>query len=263
MSRLVLFDSGLGGLSVLAEIRKALPRVSVTYCADAAAFPYGALDKATLIARVRRVVAAVVAREAPDAVVIACNTATTAALASLRADHPDLPFVGTVPAIKPAAALSRGKAIGLLATPATVGNPYIDDLMATYGQGCRLVRVAAAGLAPLAEAKLRGQDPAPAAIAAEIAPLFRDPDVDVVVLGCTHYPLLLPELVAAAPHPVTWIDSGAAIARRTAALMSESGPSGEDRVLVTALPEGYAEAFARVGLPAPILVEIAAAPTAA
>lgn len=236
MPRVVVFDSGLGGLTVLEAIRRALPGVAVTYVADNAAFPYGPLSEATVSARVLAVIGTLLAREPVDAVVIACNTASTAALAALRTAFPAMPFVGTVPALKPAAQATRSGVIGLLATPGTVHRPYIDALAAEVAGGCWVVRVGAPRLATLAEGKLRGIAPPSGAVAAEIAPLFDDPLLDVVVLGCTHYPLLRRELIAAAPRPVLWLDSADAVARQTARVLAGAGgtASGADRCFLTA-----------------------------
>lgn len=267
MPRLAVFDSGLGGLTVLAAIRRALPGVAVTYVADSAAFPYGPRPEAEVRARVVAVVGAVLAdaaaRDAPvDAVVIACNTASTAALEALRAAFPDVPFVGTVPAIKPAAEATRSGVIGLLATPGTVDRPYIDALAARFAAGRTLVRVGAPRLAALAEGKLRGTAPPVGAVAAEIAPLFDAPGLDVVVLGCTHYPLLRPELQAAAPWPVAWLDSADAVARQAGRVLVDRGftedsaaVAGGDRCLLTALAPGLLAPLAGAGLPPPGLLD--------
>lgn len=266
MPRVAVFDSGLGGLTVLAAIRRQLPGVAITYVADSAAFPYGPKPEAEVRDRVVAVIGALLRHEAaadgpPDAVVIACNTATTAALEALRHAFPQVPFVGTVPALKPAAETTRSGVIGLLATPGTVHRPYIDALAARVAAGCTLVRVGAPALAALAEAKLRGRAPPPAAVAAEIAPLFADPRLDVVVLGCTHYPLVLPEMHAVAPRPVQWLESAAAIARQTArvlpvAAVPSLAPAGGDRGLVTAGQADQAAPLARFGVPYPGLLVV-------
>lgn len=229
MARLTVFDSGLGGLSILRALRLALPQgISWRYCADSAVFPYGRLSPEALESRVRAVMTALIAETAPDVLVIACNTASTGALAAVRADHPDLAIVGVVPAVKPAAALSASGVIGLLATPGTVASPYTDRLIAEHGNGGTVLRHGAAGLVRLAEESLRGHTPDPAALAAEIAPLFVDPKMDAVVLGCTHFPLVAAELQAVAPWPVTWIDSGEAVARQTVRVLSQEAMARHD-----------------------------------
>ncbi|MGY2052825.1 glutamate racemase [Methylobacterium sp. JK268] len=217
----LVFDSGLGGLTVLAEVRRARPDARVVYAADDAAFPYGDLTEAVLVARALAVMERLVAAHAPDLVVIACNTLTTLALPAMRAQFP-IPFVGTVPAIKPAAAATRSGRISVLATPGTVRRDYTRDLIETYASACTVTLVGATRLAALAEAALAGLPVGDDALREEIAPCFvgsgRD-RTDVVVLGCTHYPLLLPRLERIAPWPVTWIDPAPAVARRMAALL--------------------------------------------
>jgi len=201
----LLFYSGLGGLTVFREIVKQRPDLHYLYLADDARFPYGALAGDEVIARVCEVVGAAIARVHPDCVVIACNTASTLVLPHLRAAHA-LPFVGTVPAIKPAAALSRTRRIAVLATPATVRRDYTHELIASFAARCRVDLVGSARLAALAEAEISGTPVTDAEILAEIAPCFRDDGgvaTDVVVLACTHYSLLKVRFVKLAPWPVT------------------------------------------------------------
>lgn len=247
MARIAVFDSGLGGLSILHALREALPTgVAWHYCADSAAFPYGRLSADDLEARVRAVIAALIAESRPDVLVIACNTASTGALAAVRRDHPDLSVVGVVPAIKPAAALSRSKVIGLLATPGTVASPYTDQLIADHATDCRVIRHGAVGLVRLAEGTLRGQIPSHDELAEEIAPLFTDPEMDAVVLGCTHFPLVAEALARVAPRPVHWIDSGEAVARQTVRILPTSAlnrAEDDHRAFITAPSEGLAEAL--------------------
>lgn len=250
MTRIAVMDSGLGGLSVLAEVRRLLPDAALSYLADSAAFPYGALSEQGVRDRVRAVANALLARDPADVLVIACNTASTAALDGVRADHPDLPVVGVVPAIKPAAHLSETGVIGLLATPGTVNRAYVDDLIARHAADCTVLRHGAPTLAGLAEAALRGAPPAVEEVRAEIAPLFTDRRLDVVVLGCTHYPLIVELLKAAAPWPVEWMDSGMAIARRVRDVTPPGpGSDGPDHSWVTAQVPGLDDAFAAFGLP--------------
>ncbi len=223
--RLIVFDSGLGGLTVLRALREAVPEARVTYIADDAFFPYGALAEEALIARVDAVIGGAVAELAPDAVVIACNTASTVALPHLREAHA-LPFIGTVPAIKPAAMLSQSCLISVLGTPATVRRDYTRALIAAHGEGCDYTLVGASALAALTEAAMAGADVPDAAIVAEIAPCFVEKDgrrTDVIVLGCTHYPLLIGRLEKLAPWPVAWLDPAPAIARRSANVLAELG----------------------------------------
>lgn len=227
----LVFDSGLGGLTVLAEVRRARPDARVVYAADDAAFPYGGLAEPVLVARVLAVMERLIALHAPDLVVVACNTASTLVLPALRQRF-DIPFVGTVPPIKPAAAATRSGFVSVLATPGTVRRDYTRELIDTYAAGCRVTLVGATGLAALAEAALSGLPVSDADLWAEIGPCFVEGEAgrtDVVVLACTHYPLLLARYQALAPWPVTWIDPAPAIARRMTQLIG--GPArglGED-----------------------------------
>lgn len=223
--RVLVFDSGLGGLSVLGALRQAAPEAAFTYIADDACFPYGALSDAALVARVGEVIAAAIAAHHPDAVVIACNTASTAVLPSLRAAH-TVPFIGTVPAVKPAALLSHTGMVSVLGTPGTMRRDYTHGLIAEHGQGVTFNLVGSPPLASLAETIMEGGTVADEAIAAEIAPCFVEIDAkrtDVVVLACTHYPLLIDRLELLAPWVVTWLDPAPAIARRTANVLAERG----------------------------------------
>ncbi|MBD3895816.1 glutamate racemase [Halomonas sp. ML-15] len=216
---LLVFDSGVGGLSVVAAMRQRLPQASLAYVCDNAMLPYGTKQDAWLVARCVAVCEAAVAASGATALVVACNTASTLALAALRA-RLAIPVVGTVPAIKPAAALSQSGHLALLATSATVNRPYTRRLIETFAGHCRVQRLAADPLVAQAEAWLAGEALEPTLIEACLAPLWQDPELDTVVLGCTHFPLLREALVAAAPRPVTWVDSGDAIARRVAQVVS-------------------------------------------
>ncbi|WP_092043898.1 glutamate racemase [Methylobacterium pseudosasicola] len=219
---ILVFDSGLGGLTVLDAVRRARPDGRYVYAGDDAAFPYGRLGEAALVARVLAVMEQLLATHRPDLVVIACNTASTLVLPALRQRFAT-PFIGVVPPIKPAAAATRSGLISLLATPGTVARSYTHDLIATYAGSCAVTLVGSPNLAGFAEAELAGTPIDDAALAAEIAPCFvMDAEgrrTDVVCLACTHYPLLLPRLEALAPWPVTWIDPAPAIARRVIQLI--------------------------------------------
>jgi glutamate racemase len=225
-ARVVVFDSGLGGLTVLREIRARRPDVEALYVADDVAFPYGPKPEASVVARVVSVMERLIAEARPDAVVIACNTASTLVLGPLRARWPGVPFVGTVPAVKPAAAVSTSKLISILATPGTVSRDYTRKLIDDFAAGCEVTLVGSARLASLAEAAMRGRSVADAEILAEIAPCFVEKDgrrTDAVALACTHYPLLLDAYRRLAPWDVQWIDPAPAIARRLDAVLSELG----------------------------------------
>src|SRR5579884_1989082 len=220
---ILVFDSGVGGLTVFREIHSACPDARYVYLADDAGFPYGSQPEALLIARIVDVIGAAITKHAPDLIVVACNTASTLALSELRARF-SVPFVGTVPAIKPACAQSRTKRVAVLGTQATVSREYTRALIREFASGCDVVLVGSPKLASYAEYELAGEPVRDAEILAEIAPCFVEQDgtrTDTVVLACTHYPLLLHRLHALAPWPVQWLDPAPAIARRVAELLRE------------------------------------------
>ncbi|NJL50305.1 MAG: glutamate racemase [Blastochloris sp.] len=224
---ILVFDSGLGGLTVLAEVTRARPDARIVYVADDAGFPYGTLDEFTLIERVTDIMARAIVACRPDVVVIACNTASTLVLPHLRAAHPAVRFVGTVPAIKPACAGSESGEVSVLATPGTVRRDYTRALVHQFAGNCRVTLVGSTKLAGFAEAFLRGHPVDDEAIAAEIAPCFLDRAgirTDTVVLACTHYPLLMEAFFDLAPWPVTWIDPAPAIAKRVVQLIGPATP---------------------------------------
>jgi glutamate racemase len=220
--RVLVFDSGIGGLSVVEAIVAAGLPIDLDYAADFAWLPYGGRPDADLINRVPHLLAAVAGEVAADLIVIACNTASTVALAATRARVP-IPVVGVVPPIKPAAALTRTGVIGVLATPATIGRAYTNQLIADHAAGLTVIRHGSTALVAAAEAKLAGGEVDPAAIQAAIAGLFDAPGgdkLDAVALSCTHFPFLRAELEAAAPRAIAWVDSGAAIARRVGQVLN-------------------------------------------
>ncbi len=224
--KILVFDSGLGGLTVHAEVAALRPDAEYLYLADDAGFPYGRWPEPELVARVVSVIGRFIESFAPDLVVIACNTASTLVLPDLRTAFPAIPFVGTVPAIKPAAALSRSKMISVLATPGTVARDYTRGLIQSFAGDCRVTLVGSSTLAGLAEATMTGAALDEAATAAEIAPCFvaeGEARTDCVVLACTHYPLLLKQFERLAPWLVTFIDPAAAIARRVDAVLVAHG----------------------------------------
>ncbi|MGZ2411586.1 glutamate racemase [Sphingomonas sp. F9_3S_D5_B_2] len=219
---LLFFDSGVGGLSVLGPTRALLATARIVYAADSAGFPYGTKSEAELAARVPALLGRLVERYRPRLVVIACNTASTIALQHVRSAL-DLPVVGTVPAIKPAAEMSKSRVIGVLGTEATVRQPYVDDLAAKFAADCIIVRHGSPELVELAEAKLAGEPVTLDAVRAATEPMFAASSggrIDTVVLACTHFPLLAEELEQAFPG-VTLVDGGAGIARRIAHLTRE------------------------------------------
>lgn len=266
--RILLFDSGMGGLTVAAAVRAQLPGHELVYAADNAAFPYGAWKEPELVRRIVRVVGALIDRVQPDVVVVACNTASTLAMIDLRRSFA-LPFVGTVPAIKPAGAMTKTNVIGVLATPGTVAREYTHSLVHTYAYHCQVLLHGAKRLAEIAEQKLKGHAPSLDELRSEIAPVFRERGgkrTDIVVLGCTHYPLLLDEIREVAPWEVTYLDPAPAIARRVGDVLADitTGPrhaSDEfgDTVILTSARGGAAEslaAYAAMGFPSHQLLDL-------
>jgi glutamate racemase len=253
---ILVFDSGLGGLTVFREIVKARPDAAYVYVADDAFFPYGRHSEAELVARVVPLMQELITTHVPDLVVIACNTASTLVLPHLRA-RLAVPFVGTVPAVKPACVASRSRLVSVLGTEATVQREYTRALIRDFGHGCDVTLVGAAHLAGLAEAALRRDAIDDDAIAREIAPCFVTSDgrrTDTIVLACTHYPLLLDRLVQIAPWPVDWVDPAPAIARRVTDIVGStpaSAVSGTARAVFTSgptPPPALAAALARFGI---------------
>jgi glutamate racemase len=253
---ILVFDSGLGGLTVYREVVAARPDARFVYAADDAFFPYGAHGEPELVARVLAVMAELIAAHRPDLVVIACNTASTLVLPALRARFP-VPFVGTVPAIKPACQLSRTKRVSVLGTEATVSREYTRALIREFANGSTVTLVGSARLAGYAEAELRGEPVADAALTAEIAPCFVDDGgahTDTIVLACTHYPLLTERLTGLSPWPVSFVDPAPAIARRVVELLGPAGgPKAAEpaRLVFTsgrASPPALRASLARFGL---------------
>jgi glutamate racemase len=217
----LLFDSGVGGLTVYDALRKVLPDAPVIYAADLAGLPYGTKTESQIAARVAGLLGRMAERFRPRLVCIACNTASTIALGMVR-DVLEIPIVGTVPAIKPAAALTRSGIIGLVGTEATIRQSYVDDLERDFAAGKRLLRVAAPALVGAAEAKLRGRAVDPAVIADvrdRLAAMPGAEGLDTLVLACTHFPLLADELAAAFGTQVRQVDGAAGIARRIVHLL--------------------------------------------
>jgi glutamate racemase len=266
--RILVFDSGVGGLTVARAVRAQLPEAHLVYAADNAAFPYGAWEEEALVARIVKVIGAIIERAEPHIAVIACNTASTLALAALRETY-RLPFVGTVPAIKPAASQTKSGVIGVLATPGTASREYTHALIHTYATHCKVFLHGATHLAEMAERKLNGASVDPATLANEIAPVFRiweGKRTDVVVLGCTHYPLLAEDIAKVAPWEVTYIDPAPAIARRTADVLDETprpeakSPVPEPGTVLLTSRQRAAEAlagYAAMGFPNHEVLEMA------
>lgn len=218
----LVFDSGIGGLTVLREMRVLMPERRFVYVADDAAFPYGAWEEEALRVHMVALFAGLIDRHEPAVVVIACNTASTLALADLRRAYPATPFVGTVPAIKPAAERTQSGLVSVLATPGTVKRQYTRDLIADWAARCHVRLVGSDRLAALAETYMRDGFVDEDAVRSEIAPCFVEHDgrrTDIVVLACTHYPFLVNRMRKTAPWPVDWIDPAEAIARRALSIL--------------------------------------------
>ena len=255
---ILFFDSGVGGLSVLAPTAKLLPRAPLVYVADSAGFPYGTRSEAEIAARVPALLGRLAERYDPRLIVIACNTASTIALAGVR-QALDLPVVGTVPAIKPAAEQSATRVIGVLGTNATVRQPYVDDLSAQFAGDCLVLRHGSAALVELAEATLRGEATPDKAYAEALGGLLDQAGgerMDMVVLACTHFPLVADRLAAVAPRPLRFVDGAKGIARRVAYLLrGQQWPDAPDPgiAVFTApidLTEGLRRTLAERGLTA-------------
>jgi len=266
--RILLFDSGMGGLTVARAVRTQLPHAHLVYAADNAAFPYGAWKEEALVKRIVAVIGALIDRVEPHIVVIACNTASTIALAQLREAY-KLPFVGTVPAIKPAAAQTKSGIIGVLATPGTVSREYTHALIHTYAYHCKVFLHGAKRLAEMAEQKLKGTPVDLDLLRQEITPAFRQREgkkTDVVVLGCTHYPLLLDDMLKVQPWLVKYIDPAPAIARRVADVLDETPITESSKpvpphnsVLLTSAREDAADslaAYSAMGFDKPEFLEL-------
>ncbi|WP_144392551.1 glutamate racemase [Pleionea sediminis] len=209
--QVLVMDSGIGGLTVHREIIKLIPDITCHYLADNGFFPYGTKTEQALEERMELLIRRITKQHAIDAVVIACNSASTAVLDYLR-ERFEFPFIGVVPAIKPAAKLTKNKKIGLLATEGTVNRPYTDKLIAEFASDCEVIRVASQPLVTMAEMKLNGLPTDINALQEIIQPLI-NAAVDTCVLGCTHFPWFRNEFKLIAPY-IEWIDSGEAIARR-------------------------------------------------
>lgn len=237
---ILVFDSGMGGLTVAREIRALAPTVSVDYAADSGFFPYGDKSDDALRERLPQVAKALYQVARPDVFVIACNTASTLALEEVRAAL-DIPVVGTVPAIKPAVSLSRTGTIGLLATPGTVKRAYTAKLIEDFAQDARVIMHGSVALVRMAEQIASGEAVALEAFRTAQSALFEaehGDEIDTVVLACTHFPLIRGELAATVPRPVTFIDSGEAIARQTLRVLPEQARTTQDggRVWMTSEP---------------------------
>lgn len=221
---ILFFDSGIGGLTVLRETRIFIPDRKFIYVADDAAFPYGGWEEGALKAHIIELFAKLLSLYDPVLCIVACNTASTLVLKELRHAHPNVPFIGTVPAIKPAAEQTRSGLISVLATPGTVKRAYTRELIASFASKCHVRLVGSAKLAGFAEDYLRRKPVDCAALKQEIAPCFIEKDghhTDIVVLACTHYPFLVNLFRKNAKWPVDWIDPAEAVAKRALSLLPD------------------------------------------
>lgn len=216
MTRALVFDSGVGGLTIADELRRAAPEWVVDYAADSGFFPYGVKTDDELRERLPRLCATLVGVAKPDVLVIACNTASTLSLSDIR-EAVSVPVVGTVPAIKPAAEQTKTGVIGILATPGTVRRAYLDDLERQFAHGVTVIRRGTAGLVDMAERAVRGQGIDQEQVTYAVKPMFDPPhgaEIDIVVLACTHFPLIRDAIANACPPNVRLIDTGEAVARQ-------------------------------------------------
>ncbi|MDH4609678.1 glutamate racemase [Pseudomonas sp. BN102] len=216
-----VFDSGVGGLSVLREIRALLPRESLLYVADSGHVPYGEKSADFIRERSHRIAEFLLGQGA-KALVLACNTATVAAVADLRERYPQLPIVGMEPAVKPAAAATRSGVVGVLATTGTLKSAKFAALLDRFAGDVRVITQPCPGLVERIEAgDLMGPDTRQL-LAGYVKPLLAE-GCDTLILGCTHYPFLRPLLHQLVPDSVSLIDTGAAVARQLQRLLDARG----------------------------------------
>ncbi|MEZ9594460.1 glutamate racemase [Shewanella sp. 10N.261.52.F9] len=218
---ILIFDSGIGGLSIFDEIRKALPGQSYCYLFDNARLPYGELEESVLVEGCVELICEQVARTNACMVVVACNSASTLVLPALR-ERLSIPIVGVVPAIKPAAQLSKARHIGLLATPGTIKRSYTRELIEQFAEGCKVELFGSSELVMLAEAKLAGEEIDLVNLAKQLKPIQLT-NLDTLVLGCTHFPIVAKEIQQVLGQGVTLLDSGKAVAQRVCFLLEQLG----------------------------------------
>ena len=227
--RVLIFDSGVGGLSVYEQIININSNIECRYLFDNAYFPYGELPREKLVTRITQLLTDFTKQYPADLIVIACNSASTIALDDLRS-HFSIPIVGVVPAIKPATFITKNNVIGLLATPGTVERAYTSTLIEQFATAKKVLRIGSTKLVTLAEDKLMGKVVKQEEFNKILAPwssaeLKEIPDT--LVLGCTHFPLLKEEIAACFTTPIQLVDSGEAIASRVRQLLANSLISNE------------------------------------
>jgi glutamate racemase len=247
--RVIVVDSGLGGISVVRALRATHAACALTYVADTAGFPYGARSPNNINARAHALITKIQTLHQTVPIVIACNTLSTLCLDALRAQFA-IPFVGTVPAIKPATERSITRRFTLLATPNTAASSYSSALVNQFAVGCVVDSYGAPNLAAMVEAHLLGATLDDDTLRAELAPAFFDDTAgrtDCMVLGCTHYPLIADAITRVAPWPVILVDSSAAIARRAHALADSAPTASIAYVTAESDIARYREVFMREG----------------
>ncbi|MHB1295581.1 MAG: glutamate racemase [Anaerolineae bacterium] len=216
-----VFDSGVGGLSVVRALREELPGEPILYLADSANCPYGSRPPEE-IRRLAEGISRYLVAQGCKLIVVACNTASAAALAHLRTTLPDVPFVGMVPAVKPAATQTRSGVVGVLATPGTLGGKLFEEVVDHYATGVRVIAHSCAGLVEAVEAGDLDSPATRALLRSCVAPLLRE-GADTLVLGCTHYPFLLPTLRDMLGEGIRLMDTGSAVAHQTARVLGQHG----------------------------------------
>ncbi len=245
MKRIAVFDSGVGGLSIARHLSTKLSSSKIDFISDRANYPYGTKTEEKVIESIETTVAQYLENKNPDVCVIACNTASTVALNSLRRKF-DVEFVGVVPAIKPACLMSRTKEVCLLATPGTVKRNYTKKLIEDFSNGSTVHLIGSSRLVELAEMKLSGQNINLEELDEIVQEINSFGNVDIVVLGCTHFPLLVDELKVLGGEKFLWVDSTEAITSRVSELIGVSGRSITDVVspidfFTTSSPEIFGE----------------------
>ncbi len=238
MPKIAIFDSGVGGLSIYFAVSELRPDCEYFFVSDNQAFPYGIKPEEELKHRVIDVVGRIIKQSNPDCLIIACNTASTVVLPLLRSQF-SLPIIGVVPAIKPASKLTTTKKIGLLATPATIGREYTNQLIQDFAADCEITKIGSSKLVQIAEHKLQSGIVDLDQIEQELLDFLANKDIDVIVLACTHFPLLnneIERLFNVKNHPVILVDSGQAIAKRVDSIIAkdEQSRNPKNKALFTA-----------------------------
>ncbi len=247
---IALFDSGVGGLSVLRHVRQRLPRERLLYVADTAYMPYGEKSTALIRARVLWLAQRLLAMEA-KLLVLACNTATAAAVRELREALPTLPVVGMEPGLKPAIDVSRSRRVGIIATEGTLRSEKFRLLLARYGAGAEVLTRACPGLVEQVEQGALSDGASEVLLRRYLAPL-QQAGVDTLVLGCTHYPFLIPLIRRIVGEEMAVIDTGEAVARQVQSQLQQHGIAslaegvGALRFYTTADPEPQQALFRRL-----------------